>query len=193
LRRKAFQPEGGLSSKTSYARKFKELITHTPTAGVAEVPIICYIHSVKVTHHTDYALRLLIYILTHPDDVVSARAVAELYGVSLNRMNKVSQHLVKLGLLKSTRGRGGWVKLSDVAREWRLGDLVRLLEPTGEIAQCEENSTVRPCRIAPVCHLRSIFAGGTMAFYNHLNGYKVEDLIAKNANEMRVLLSDVDF
>ncbi|MFT5883550.1 MAG: hypothetical protein ACI9FG_002067, partial [Crocinitomicaceae bacterium] len=35
LRRKAFQPEGGLSSKTSYARKFKELITHTPTAGVA--------------------------------------------------------------------------------------------------------------------------------------------------------------
>ncbi|MFT5883345.1 MAG: hypothetical protein ACI9FG_001858, partial [Crocinitomicaceae bacterium] len=31
----AFQPEGGLSSKTSYARKFKELITHTPTAGVA--------------------------------------------------------------------------------------------------------------------------------------------------------------
>jgi hypothetical protein len=35
LRRKAFQPEGGLSSKTSYARKFKELITHTPTARVA--------------------------------------------------------------------------------------------------------------------------------------------------------------
>jgi hypothetical protein len=35
VRRKAFQPEGGLSSKTSYARKFKELITHTPTAGVA--------------------------------------------------------------------------------------------------------------------------------------------------------------
>jgi hypothetical protein len=35
MRRKAFQPEGGLSSKTSYARKFKELITHTPIAGVA--------------------------------------------------------------------------------------------------------------------------------------------------------------
>jgi hypothetical protein len=35
MRRKAFQPEGGLSSKTSCARKFKELITHTPTAGVA--------------------------------------------------------------------------------------------------------------------------------------------------------------
>ena len=30
-----FQPEGGLSSKTSYARNFKELLTHTPTKGVA--------------------------------------------------------------------------------------------------------------------------------------------------------------
>jgi hypothetical protein len=35
LRRKAFQREGGLSPKTSYARNFKELITHTPTAEVA--------------------------------------------------------------------------------------------------------------------------------------------------------------
>ena len=142
----------------------------------------------KVTYHTDYALRLLIYLLTHPDDVVSTRTVAEVYGVSLNHMNKVSQHLVKLGLLNATRGRGGGVKLSEVAREWRLGDLVRQLEPTGEIAQCSGNSTVEPCRIAPVCYIRSIFAGGTMAFYNHLNGYKVEDLIAKNADEMRQLL-----
>jgi len=146
---------------------------------------------VKVTYHTDYALRLLIYLLTHPDDVVSTRTVAEVYGVSLNHMNKVSQHLVKLGLLNATRGRGGGVKLSEVAREWRLGDLVRQLEPSGEIAQCSGNSKVEPCRIAPVCYIRSIFAGGTMAFYNHLNGYKIEDLIAKNASEMRQLLDGV--
>ena len=144
-----------------------------------------------MTYHTDYAFRLLIYFLTHPDDVVSTRVVAEVYDVSLNHMNKVSQHLVKLGLLNATRGRGGGVKLSEVAREWRLGDLVRQLEPTGEMAQCSGNSTVGPCKIAPVCQLRSIFAGGTMAFYNYLNGYKVEDLIAKNADEMRQLLSSV--
>ena len=144
-----------------------------------------------MTYHTDYALRLLIYLLTHPNDVVSTRAVAEVYGVSLNHMNKVSQHLVKLGLLNATRGRSGGVKLSEVAREWRLGDLVRQLEPTGEMAQCSGSPTVEPCRIAPACHMRSIFAGGTMAFYNYLNGYKVEDLIAKNADEMRQLLSSV--
>ena len=35
MSRKAFQPEEGLSSKTSYARTFKELITHTSTTEVA--------------------------------------------------------------------------------------------------------------------------------------------------------------
>ena len=128
-------------------------------------------------------------MLTHPDEIVSTRVVAEVYDVSLNHMNKVSQHLVKLGLLNATRGRGGGVKLSEVARAWRLGDLVRQLEPAGEIAQCSGNSTVSPCRIAPVCHLRSIFAGATMAFYNHLNQYKVGDLTVENGEEMRKLLT----
>ena len=35
MRRKAFQPEGGLSSETSHARNFIELLTHAPTTGVA--------------------------------------------------------------------------------------------------------------------------------------------------------------
>lgn len=143
----------------------------------------------KATYHTDYALRLLIYLLTHPEGIVGTRVVAEVYGVSPNHMNKVSQHLVKLGLLNATRGRGGGVKLSEVAREWRLGDLVRQLEPSGEIAQCSGNSTVQPCRIAPACHLRSIFAGATMAFYSHLNQYKVGDLNAENGEDMRKLLA----
>ena len=61
----------------------------------------------KAAYHTDYALRLLIYLLTHPEGIVGTRVVAEVYGVSPNHMNKVSQHLVKLGLLNGTRGRGG--------------------------------------------------------------------------------------
>lgn len=150
--------------------------------------IICYKAEMKATYHTDYAMRLLIYLLTHPGEVVSTKAVAEVYGVSENHLNKVSQRLVRMGLLKSTRGRGGGVTLSDVATEWGLGDLVRQLEPTGEMAQCSGNSTIAPCKIAPVCHLRSVFAGATMAFYAYLNQYKVGDLTADNGEEMRRLL-----
>lgn len=142
----------------------------------------------KVTFHTDYALRLLIYLLLHPKERVSTRAVAEVYKVSFNHFNKVSQHLVHLGLLDATRGRGGGVMLAEGAGKWKLGDLIRQLEPEGELAQCGGNGSSEPCGIAPVCHLRSIFAGAAMAFYSNLNQYKVSDLIAENTEELRLLL-----
>jgi Rrf2 family nitric oxide-sensitive transcriptional repressor len=143
----------------------------------------------KATFHTDYALRLLIYLLLHPEERVSTRTVAEAYEVSLNHLNKVSQHLVQLGLLDATRGRGGGVVLAEGAREWKLGDLVRQLEPDGELVQCAGGGSNEPCKIAPACHLRSIFAGATEAFYAKLNQYKVADLIAKNGVAMRRLIS----
>ncbi|MFT5882820.1 MAG: hypothetical protein ACI9FG_001327, partial [Crocinitomicaceae bacterium] len=55
--------EGGLSSKTSYARKFKELITHTPTAGVAggalkvNAPAISGRESERFRTFPSYAIR----------------------------------------------------------------------------------------------------------------------------------------
>ena len=143
----------------------------------------------KATIHTDYALRLLIYLLLHPEERFSTRAVAEVYDVSLNHLNKVSQNLVHLGLLDATRGRGGGVMLTKEAHDWKLGDLVRNLEPDGELVQCSGGGAAEPCKIAPACHLRSIFAGASMAFYSHLNQYKVADLAGANGEEMRKLLS----
>lgn len=143
----------------------------------------------KATFHTDYALRLLIYLLLHPEERVSTRSIAEVYEVSLNHLNKVSQHLVHLGLLDATRGRGGGVMLTEEARDWKLGDLVRQLEPDGELAQCTGGGSNEPCKIAPACHLRSIFAGATQAFYNNLNQYSIADLTGGNASKMRELLS----
>lgn len=145
----------------------------------------------KATFHTDYALRLLIYLLLHPDTRVSTREVSEIYGVSSNHLNKVSQHLVQLGLLDATRGRGGGVMLAEGAEDWKLGDLIRQLEPPGEVVQCSGNASHDACFIAPACHLRSLLAGATMAFYSHLNQYTVRDLVAKNAEAMRSLLGNV--
>ena len=44
LRRTNFQTEGGLSAKTSYARKFKELRTATPTQGEGELLVLPISH-----------------------------------------------------------------------------------------------------------------------------------------------------
>ena len=143
----------------------------------------------KATLHTDYAMRLLIYLMLHPEERVGTRVVAEAYDVSLNHLNKVSQHLVHLGVLEGTRGRGGGVMLKPESLEIKLGDLVRSLEPEGEIAQCAGAGSNEPCKIGPSCHLRGMFAGASMAFYQHLNQFKIKDLVAENASQMKALLA----
>ena len=143
----------------------------------------------KVTLHTDYALRLLTFLLLSDQERVSTREIAETYDISLSHLNKVSQRLVQLGLLDATRGRGGGVKLTQHAHSSPLGDLVRSLEPNTELAACSGQGALEPCKLAPSCKLRAIFGEAAQAFYDHLNQFTLGDLVAANAQQMRGLLS----
>lgn len=143
----------------------------------------------KITYYTDYAFRLLIYMLLHPGETVSTRAVAESYGISVNHLNKVCQKLVQMELLSARRGRGGGIKLTESAAGWKLGDLIKELEPDGEIAQCNGGQHDSPCKISPACHLRSLLGEAHDAFYHTLNQHKVGNLLDKNSDAIRGLLT----
>jgi len=142
-----------------------------------------------LTFHTEYAFRIIIYLLLHPDKVVPTRLIAEKYGISVNHLNKVSQRLVALGVTTSTRGKGGGIKLAPTALNLKLGELMCSIEPPTEPAQCSGVGQHGACVISPVCGLRGILAGAQDAFWQHLNQYTLEDLIAKNEQQMRELLS----
>ncbi|BDS08860.1 HTH-type transcriptional repressor NsrR [Oceaniferula spumae] len=143
----------------------------------------------RITYYTDYAFRLLIYMLIHRDETVSTRAVAESYGISVNHLNKVCQRLVQMELLTARRGRGGGITLTEAAVDWKLGDLVKELEPDGEIAQCNGGQHDAPCTISPACHLRSLLGQAQNAFFDSLNQHKVGNLLDKNSDSIRKLLS----
>ena len=58
----------------------------------------------QLTAHTDFALRLIIYLLVHPERKVSTKEVAQAYGISLNHLTKVAKSLTKAGWLVTARG-----------------------------------------------------------------------------------------
>lgn len=64
-------------------------------------------HAMQLTTHSDYALRLLIYLTSHQTRKVSTREVADAYGISLNHLTKVAKSLTKAGWLLAARGGGG--------------------------------------------------------------------------------------
>lgn len=72
----------------------------------------------RLTQHTDFALRLLIALAVvagregEAGATVTIRDVAERYGISRNHLMKVANELTRLGVVEGLRGRGGGVRLA---------------------------------------------------------------------------------
>ena len=66
----------------------------------------------RLTLHTDYALRALILLASAGQQGSTALEIASRHGVSANHMQKILQRLRALGFVETVRGRGGGVRLA---------------------------------------------------------------------------------
>ena len=66
----------------------------------------------QLTKLTDLSLRVLMHLALDPDELGTVKAIAEHYNVSRHHLVKVVHKLVRLGYLRSTRGRGGGISLA---------------------------------------------------------------------------------
>lgn len=140
-----------------------------------------------LTTHTDYALRLLIYLQARPEASASVREVADAYGISAHHLAKVAQSLTALGWVDSRRGRGGGLTLSPGTRSLKVGQIVRAIEPDALVECHGQHST---CPIEPACRLKGVLYEAREAFYEALDRYTLEDL-AKNPSRLTSLFIQV--
>jgi Rrf2 family protein len=134
----------------------------------------------RLTLHTDYALRMLIYVATRPDGVCTVQDVADAYGLSRNHLLKVAQTLRDLGLVETTRGRAGGIRLSRPPEEISVGGLVRATEKEISLTECMQ-AEGRPCAISPACRLRGMLAEALGAFLTVLDKYTLADIVHNRA------------
>lgn len=139
----------------------------------------------QLTTHTDYSLRLLIYLGIHPGDgPATVQDAATRYHISANHLAKVAQTLVQLGYIHSHRGRGGGLELAWPAKEINIGAVVRQTENLQLLECFGPNST---CPIDPACHLKGVLGKAQQAFLEVLDDYCLSDLIT-NRGKLRKLL-----
>jgi Rrf2 family transcriptional regulator, nitric oxide-sensitive transcriptional repressor len=129
----------------------------------------------RLTMHTDFALRTLMFLAAQPG-LSTIDAVADHYGISRNHLMKVAQRLVTEGYVTSTRGRGGGLQLARPAGAINLGDVVRKLEDVGGFVECFDRAA-NQCRATPACGLKGVLAGGVAAFMQHMDRFTIADLI----------------
>ncbi len=140
----------------------------------------------RMTLHTDYALRMLIYIATRPDHTCTVTDVAGAYELSRNHLIKVAQTLRDLGLLETTRGRTGGLRLLKPPEEIGIGALVRATEEEFSLAECMQTCG-RHCAISPACRLKGMLHEALSAFLAVLDKYTLADLV-RNKSALGPLL-----
>lgn len=134
----------------------------------------------RMTLHTDYALRMLIYVATRPGGICTANDVAEAYGLSRNHLLKVAQTLRDLGVVETARGRAGGIRLAKAPSAIAIGALVRATEEEFCLAECMQAGG-RTCAISPACRLKGVLHEALSAFLAVLDKYTLEDIVRNRA------------
>ena len=134
----------------------------------------------RMTLHTDYALRMLIYVATRPDKMCTVNEVALAYDLSRNHLLKVAQTLRDLGHVETTRGRSGGIRLAKAPEEIAVGTLVRATEEDFSLAECMQAGG-RACAISPACRLKGMLHEALGAFLTVLDKYTLADIVVNHA------------
>lgn len=134
----------------------------------------------KLTQHTDYAVRVLMFAASRwqkdgPEALSLIREIADAFAISENHLMKVVQRLGAEGFLFTQRGRNGGLRLARPPEAIRLGDVVRAIEGDMALVECfGEGST---CPLTNGCLLTGALMEAREAFVATLDRYTLADLV----------------
>jgi Rrf2 family nitric oxide-sensitive transcriptional repressor len=132
--------------------------------------------AVQLSLHADYALRVLIYLGSHPGEVVPTRRISDAYGISKHHLVRVVQTLGEHGYVEMLPGRSGGVRLVRDPDTIALGDVVRVAEPNMRLVECFDRDT-NTCPIIDDCGLKSYLHRALQAFIASLNEHTLGELL----------------
>lgn len=133
----------------------------------------------RLTAHTDYALRLLMYVGQHPHRLCTITEIADAYGISRPHLMKITHRLSQRGWLETVRGKHGGMRLGLPPEQIRLGDVVRDTETDLALVECFITGTM--CTLNGRCKLTGIIDGALKQFMNHLDSYTLADIVPQPA------------
>ena len=114
-----------------------------------------------ITKKTEYAIRAL-WELAHADGVmITANQVAQRQSIPSNYLPQIIAELTRSGLIESTRGFGGGLKLGRVASSISLLDIIESTQGKLHLFECQVGET--NCDRLSGCNLRDVYFRGQKA------------------------------
>lgn len=133
----------------------------------------------RLTNFTDYSLRVLIFLALKGEEKGTVLEISETYNISQNHLVKVVHNLTKLGLVVSSKGRGGGLLLRKSPSDINIGKVVATLEKESILVECfsEEGR----CKLNPSCRLKSALTKAKKSFYKTLEEFSLNDIVKDKA------------
>ncbi len=141
----------------------------------------------QLTVHTDYALRVLLYLAHFPERRVCTEEISAAYGISKNHLVRVVHTLAEGGFITVTLGRSGGVELARSPKAIGLGEVVRASEASFRLVECHDAAS-NTCPIVPVCGLKGILETALSAFLAELDKHTLADLVKSRSHQKFVEL-----
>ena len=128
----------------------------------------------QLNKFSDYALRVLMYISRPRDLPYTIAELAENLLVSQNHLVKIVHFMSKKEWITTTRGKGGGIRINPTALDFKLGEVLRILEGDQQIVECN----TPPCVLRSHCGLKGILNHAVEQFYQSLNQYTLAEAVA---------------
>lgn len=143
----------------------------------------------RLTAHTDYSLRVMIYLGLEPGRLATIDEISQRYGLSRNHLVKIVHQLGKAGFIETIRGKNGGLRLQRQPEDIVVGDVVRVMEDGMNLVECFKPG-VAICQIAPACVLKGVMQEALDSFLAVLDNYTLADLTKPNKALIRLVQLD---
>lgn len=137
----------------------------------------------RLTDHTDYSLRVLIYLNEHRR-LVTLNELSEKVGVSKNNLIKVSNQMAKLNFIETSRGRFGGLIIGEETGRRSLKEIITRTEPSFYIAECFSGQRC-DCIYQTRCSLKLSLTDALRAFLDSLAQKTLND-VTPNSNKSNI-------
>lgn len=131
----------------------------------------------QLTFYTDYGLRTLMYLAArHNGELSTITEISEVFQIPRNHLVKIVHRMGKEGWIKTIRGKGGGICISDDALNLKLGDIVAQLEKSTTLIDCNDP----PCPMNRGCALSAALQQAYRAFLAALNEYSLQQVVSQS-------------
>ncbi|MCI2050184.1 MAG: Rrf2 family transcriptional regulator [Lachnospiraceae bacterium] len=135
----------------------------------------------KISTKGRYALRMMLDLGMHnTGEYISLRDISQRQDITVKYLEQIVMTLTKAGYLRSQRGNNGGYRLARDPSEYRVGDILRVMEGSLAPITCLEEGA-GSCPRSGICPVLPFWTGLDKVIAGYVDRFTLQDLIEQSS------------